>query len=118
MSEANGTDAAAAFRAAETVDEREHWASEKEKQFVLGGLRDPTTQEYRPIEALPVGKVTGEKLRDCGFNYAYQLIGQYMVNSMDDEATDFWLENEIRIKRPDLRDTVISAMRRWCDWHL
>ena len=85
---------------------------------MLGGLRDPATEEYRPIEALPVGKVTGMKLRDRGFDYAYHLIGQYMVNNMDDEATAFWLENEINIKRADIRDRVISTMRRWCERHL
>jgi hypothetical protein len=81
-------------------------------------MTDHRTEERTPIEAMPVGKVTGEKLRDRGFDYAHQLIGQYMVNNMDDEAMAFWLENEIGIKRPDPREILIGTMRKWCDRHL
>lgn len=62
--------------------------------------------------------MTGWKLKDRGFDYAHQLIGQYMVNNMDDEATALWLENEIGITRPDLRKILIDTMRKWCDRHL
>jgi len=41
-----------------------------------------------------------------------------MVNNMDDEATDHWLENEVGVTRKDLRTTIIGTMRKWCDYHL
>lgn len=95
------------------------WNSPKQKDFIEGGLKDPATQEYLPITAMSgVGKVTGEKLIDRGFDYAYNLIGQYMVNSRDREATSHWLENEIGVKRPDLRAVILNTMDRWCDRHL
>ena len=67
---------------------------------------------------MPVGKITSEKLRDRGFDYAHQLIGHYMVNNMDDEAMAFWLKNEIGIKRPDLRSMLIDTLQQWGERHL
>ena len=123
MSATNGAnrnrfDAAAAFRAEEAAGEQEHWDSQKQKDFIDRGITNMVTGEKVLITALPVGKVTGEKLKDHGFYYVHQLIGQYMVNSMDDEATSHWLENEIGIKRPDLRELLIGMMRKWCDRHV
>lgn len=103
--------------AAATGEER--WDSQKQKDFVEGGLKDPATQEYRPVTDIAgVGKVSGEKLSDLGITYAYNLVGQYMVNNMDDEATSHWLENEIGIKREELRAHIIDTMRKWCERHL
>ncbi len=96
----------------------EYWQSQKQKDFIEGGLKDPATGECRPIIAMPIGKITGEKLIDRGLVYAYQLIGQYMVYGMDDAVTDQWLENEINITRPALRRTLIRTMRKWCDPHM
>lgn len=85
----------------------------------MSGMKDPATQEFKPVTDLGgVGKVTGEKLIDLGFTHAYQLVGQYMVNSLDDEATDHWLENEVGIKRRELRECLIGTMRKWCERHL
>ena len=81
-------------------------------------MKDPATQEFKPVTSMPVGKVTGEQLNDQGFVYAYQLIGQYMMNSMDDEATDHWLENVAGVKRKDIRATLVATMRKWCERHL
>jgi hypothetical protein len=41
-----------------------------------------------------------------------------MVNSIDDEATSHWLENEIGIRRPNLRELIVGTMRKWCDRHM
>ena len=97
----------------------EVWDSEKQKVFVLSSMKDPITQEFKPITDLAgVGKCTGEKLISLGFEYAYQLVGHYMVSSMDDEAIDHWLEEEAGIKRSELRATIINTMRKWCEHHL
>lgn len=103
--------------AAATGEERRD--SRKQKDFVEGGLKDPATQEYVPVTHIGgVGKVTGEKLSELGFTYAYNLIGQYMVNGMDDEATSHWLQHEVGVRRRELRDDIIGTMRKWCDRHL
>jgi predicted flap endonuclease-1-like 5' DNA nuclease len=110
---------AAAAPAATAAAVTEPWDAEKQKDFVERGLKDPATGEYVSVTKIwGVGKVTGEKLADAGFVYAYQLIGMWMTNSMDAEATDGWLENEIRVKRPELREAIISTMQKWCDRHL
>jgi hypothetical protein len=41
-----------------------------------------------------------------------------MVSSLDDEAMDHWLENEVGVKKKDLRATVVGTMRKWCEAHL
>jgi len=114
---ANGFDAAV-FRATEAADELEAWDSPKQKHFVENGMTDRVTGEKVLVTALPLGKVIGERLARFGFNYAHQLIGQYMVCNMDDKAMDCWLRDEIGIKRSDLRQVVINTMRKWCDRHL
>lgn len=87
--------------------------------FVEGDLKDPATQEYLPVGIIAgVGRVTELKLKDCGFSFAYQLIGQFMVNSFDAEATEHWLENEIGVMRPELRHMIIRSMALWCERHL
>lgn len=88
-------------------------------EFVEGDLKDPATQEYLRVGRVAgVGRVTEFKLIDRGFSFAYQLIGQFMVNSLDAEATEHWLEHEIGVKRPDLRHTIVRSMTLWCDRHL
>eukprot|EP00035_Acanthoeca_spectabilis_P019881 m.430054 g.430054 ORF g.430054 m.430054 type:complete len:105 (+) comp17111_c0_seq1:215-529(+) len=97
----------------------EEWDSKKQQTFVEAGLKDPSTQEYKKcIEMGGVGEVTAKKLSDLGFDYAYNLIGQYMVNNMDDEATNHWLENEVGVKQKNLRASIVGTMRKWCDQHL
>lgn len=101
------------------AEDATEWDSPKQRDFVLGGLKDPATQEYYPVTSMGgVGKVTGEKLCDLGFSYAYNLIGQYMVNSLDEEATSHWLENEVGVKRKELRTQILNTMNKWCERHL
>jgi hypothetical protein len=96
----------------------EAWDSPKQKEFVEGGLKDPLTQEYKPCTAIAgIGDVSSIKLKEVGFIYAYHLVGQYMVNNMDDKATVYWLEHEILIARKELRDTIVRSLRLWCDRH-
>ena len=110
---------AASYRAAGSASEAEAWDSVRQRDFVERGLRDPATQEFRPVTAIGgVGKHTEARLAELGFPYAYQLIGQYMVNSLDDEATAHWLETEVRVLRKDLRRTIVRSLAMWCDRHL
>jgi len=81
-------------------------------------MTNRVTGEKVLITALHVGNVIGEKLMKIGFNYAHQLIGQYMVCNMDDKAMDCWLRDEIGIMQSDLRQVVINTMQKWCDRHL
>jgi hypothetical protein len=93
--------------------------SEKQKIFVEEGLRHLDNQEFKKCTELGgMGKITAEKLAELGIVYAHNLIGQYMVNNMDDEATSHWLKTEIGVARDDLRATIIATMRKWCDRYL
>lgn len=95
------------------------WDSVRQQRIVERGLTDRDTGERLPIEAMAaVGSVSGAQFRDAGYDYVYQLVGEYMVNSMDDEATDHWLRNKIGIRRPDLRQTIVRTLQMWCERHI
>jgi len=97
----------------------EAWDSQKQQRFVESGLKDPVTQEYKLVADMGgIGKVSEMKLGALGFTYAYQLIGHYMVSSLDDEAINHWLEHEVGVNSANVRNTIIGTMRKWCEAHL
>ena len=99
--------------------EREYWDMIRQRHFVQYGLKNATTQELKLVSEIEgIDKAAELKLAEAGILHACQLIGQYMVNSMDNEITDYWLEHTIMIKRPDLREVIINTMQKWCDRHL
>lgn len=101
-------------------DPLDGWDSQMQKDFVeRGRLKDPVTGEFLPVTSIGgTGRVTGQKLADLGFPHAYQLVGQYMVCSLDDEAFGYWLKTEVGVQRPDLRHTIVGSLRKWCERHL
>eukprot|EP00037_Helgoeca_nana_P007728 m.70117 g.70117 ORF g.70117 m.70117 type:complete len:112 (+) comp18474_c1_seq1:319-654(+) len=97
----------------------EVWDSKKQQTFVESGLKDPATQEYKTcLEMGGVGEKTYGKLAYRGIIYAYQLIGRYMENKMDDKTMDAWLQDTLKIKDKHHRATVTGTMHKWCDQHL
>eukprot|EP00038_Savillea_parva_P015573 m.220848 g.220848 ORF g.220848 m.220848 type:complete len:131 (-) comp31450_c0_seq1:172-564(-) len=99
--------------------ETEVWDSKKQQTFVESGLKDPATQEFKKCyEMGGVGVRTYGKLAYRGITEAYQLIGRYMENKMEDEKMDDWLHDTLKIKDKRHRATITGTMRKWCDQHL
>ena len=95
-------------------DPDQEWDGLKQERFVTyGTLKDPITKEYTDIAG--VNPRAGVLLEELGFKYAYQLIGHYMVNSLDDAATNHWLEHKVGVRHPGVRQTIVNTLRKWCE---
>eukprot|EP00041_Stephanoeca_diplocostata_P003135 m.32099 g.32099 ORF g.32099 m.32099 type:complete len:99 (-) comp14078_c0_seq1:182-478(-) len=93
------------------------FTSGKQRSFVEEGLKDPATQEYKAIDTIGgVGDVSAGKFKAKGYNYAYNLVGQFMLFSLDEELMMDFLE-DFQPKKQH-RASIVATLKMWCDQHL
>jgi hypothetical protein len=51
-----------------------------------------------------IGETYGKKLRDLGFEKAYNLLGQYLLINKDEEMFKEWLKDEVGMNGKHLND--------------
>lgn len=72
----------------------------------------------KPVTDIPgIGPVWGERLRQNGFVYATQILGQYLVFNQHDQMFIGWLQQNCGIWRPN-GWAVYRALQDWCLHHL
>jgi len=70
----------------------------------------------KPVTALPgIGSAWGRQLNHKGFNYATQILGQYLLFNQDPETFMAWLHNLFGIYTCWC---VYDALFVWCQHHL
>merc|ERR1712047_191059 len=61
--------------------------SQKHQAFISEPL-----EEKSVTECAGIGKVLGEKLKNAGFEYAYNLVGQFLLFNKDVDTMQEWLK--------------------------
>ncbi|XP_070183091.1 barrier-to-autointegration factor-like [Littorina saxatilis] len=85
------------------------------------------TQKHRDFAAGPMGKklvtdlagigpILGAKLRDKGFKYAYNVVGQYLVLNKNEEKFKDWLCKKCPADAGQQND-CFNCVKGWCDAH-
>ena len=83
--------------------------SQKHQAFISEPLGE------KPVtECAGIGKVLGEKLKDNGFEYAYNLVGQYLLFNKDVETLQDWLKEETGANKKQSGDCA-RCIQEWTD---
>ena len=97
----------------------ESWDSVRQKEFVESkGMYRATGKPMKCAQSGDcsgvggVGKITEAKLLALWITDAHQLFGLYLLNGQDAEGFDKWLDEDVGVKRKDLRETIINSMQR------
>lgn len=91
--------------------------SDKQEEFVTAGLKDSRTQEFKCVTSIGgIGKVAGDKFKADGIEFAYNLVGQFMVFCCDEDLMDEYLATYIT--QSNRRASAVKTVRMWCDRQL
>lgn len=64
-------------------------------------------------ECAGIGKVLGQRLKDLGYEYAYNLVGQFLLFNKDMETLEEWLKEEIKANKKQCHDCA-HCIDQWC----
>lgn len=83
--------------------------SQKHKAFSGEPMRD------KPVEDLAgIGAVLASRLKEQGFNKAYNVLGQFLLLEMDQELFCDWLKDSIKANSKQSKDCH-ACLKAWCD---
>jgi hypothetical protein len=82
---------------------------EKCEDLIYTGMKD------MPIDAIAgIGAVYGEKLKSQGMEFAYNLLGQFLILNKDKDAFSDWIEATIGMTSKHI-DTCIKCLQIYCE---
>ncbi|XP_031549536.1 barrier-to-autointegration factor-like [Actinia tenebrosa] len=86
--------------------------SQKHENFVSEPMREKPVTELAGI-----GEVLGGKLKDKGFDYAYEVLAQFLKLKKDEEQFRKWLEDLVNANKKQSSDCY-TCLKEWCIAHL
>lgn len=83
--------------------------SQKHRNFVAEPMGEKPVTELAGI-----GDVLGGRLKEAGFDYAYVVLGQYLVLKKDEELFKSWLHDTSAANSKQQND-CFQCLKEWCD---
>lgn len=83
--------------------------SQKHKNFVSEPMGEKPVTELAGI-----GEVLGGKLKDKGFDFAYVVLGQFLLLKKDEEMFREWLKDLVNANKKQSLDCY-TCLKEWCD---
>lgn len=72
----------------------------------------------KPVDALAgIGEVLGNRLKDQGFEKAYNVLGQFLLLNKDEDLFLDWLRTSIHANAKQGND-CFNCLKTWCDNYL
>merc|ERR1712227_524985 len=68
--------------------------------------------EKEVTEIAGIGETYGQKLKDQGFEKAFNLLGQFLLLNKDEEMFKEWLKEEVGVKGKHLNDCT-NCISEW-----
>lgn len=86
--------------------------SQKFRSFVDEPMGD------KPVDALAgIGEVLGTRLKEQGFEKAFNVLGQFLILNKDEELFVDWLRTSINANSKQGTD-CFKCLKTWCDNYL
>jgi nucleotidyltransferase/DNA polymerase involved in DNA repair len=94
--------------------DKDQTTTKKHRKFVNEPLGE------KPVEDIPgIGEAHGKKLREQGFDKAYKVLGQFLLQGKNKEAFVDWLRETAKVTE---RDAIglqsYNAIKEWTDGHV
>lgn len=84
--------------------------SQKHRNFVSEPLKEKAVTE------LPgVGAVYAKRLVDAGFDYAYQVLGQFLIMKMDAELFEEWFIMTTECRGNNHAKQCFNGLKEWAE---
>ncbi|PIK55218.1 hypothetical protein BSL78_07948 [Apostichopus japonicus] len=83
--------------------------SKKHREFVGEPMGD------KPVTDLAgIGPVLGDRLQKAGFNFAYTVLGQFLILEKNNELFVSWIKDTASANQKQANDCY-SCLKEWCD---
>ena len=83
--------------------------SQKHRNFVAEPMGTKTVNELPGI-----GAVLGGRLKELGYEYAYHVLGQFLLLNRNQEQLDVWLKEEVGANAKQSGDCS-SCLNEWAN---